>query len=282
MGTTEDQETQFSPHQSVSDIYYVAQMLASFRRDPQGNILIDTTSTEYPVIRKSVEQLRFKFSTSRSCFRQSRAQRSHEGDAMVKQLTGAQVMAMAEDAGASGHGPAARPCRQGPPRWRVGDPWWHDARRAPDSGSYPRRNDLDDQSAEGGKTYDVVSSAACARGAVSRHCGRIDPVCAGARTAGDVPRRSPGACDMDTVTPSSSGGPGRLSTKRTASRSNIQETMYHAVIGGRNGRQASASFRLRDQYGLRRIVRGHAVSNNFEPDRSGLIARRPRMSLALE
>jgi metallo-beta-lactamase class B len=50
-----------------------------------------------PVIQKSIEQLGFKFSDTKILLG-SHAHGDHqEGDAMVKQLTGAQVMAMAED-----------------------------------------------------------------------------------------------------------------------------------------------------------------------------------------
>ena len=50
-----------------------------------------------PTIRKSVEQLGFKFSDLKILLG-SHAHADHqEGDAMVKELTGAQVMAMAED-----------------------------------------------------------------------------------------------------------------------------------------------------------------------------------------
>src|SRR6185503_4479188 len=65
---------------------------------PQGNILINSTyERNVPTIQKSVEQLGFKFSDTRILLG-SHAHGDHqEGDALVKQLTGAQVMAMAED-----------------------------------------------------------------------------------------------------------------------------------------------------------------------------------------
>jgi metallo-beta-lactamase class B len=65
---------------------------------PAGNILIDSTfERNVPVIRKSVEDLGFKFSDTKILLG-SHAHGDHqEGDAIVKELTGAQVMAMAED-----------------------------------------------------------------------------------------------------------------------------------------------------------------------------------------
>jgi metallo-beta-lactamase class B len=65
---------------------------------PQGNVLINSTyERNVPVIQKSVEQLGFKFADIKILLG-SHAHADHmEGDALVKQLTGAQVMAMAED-----------------------------------------------------------------------------------------------------------------------------------------------------------------------------------------
>src|SRR6202140_3066 len=100
MGTTEDQETQFPPHKIVGNIYYVGTMtLSSFLIvTAQGNILIDSTyERNVPTIRKSVEQLGFKFSDIKILLGNHAHGDHQEGDAMVKQLTGAQVMAMAED-----------------------------------------------------------------------------------------------------------------------------------------------------------------------------------------
>jgi metallo-beta-lactamase class B len=65
---------------------------------PAGNILIDSTyERNVPTIKKSVEQLGFKFSDIKILLG-SHAHGDHqEGDAMVKQLTNARVIAMAED-----------------------------------------------------------------------------------------------------------------------------------------------------------------------------------------
>ena len=100
VGTPQDQSTQFPPHKIIGNIYYVGTgSLASFLVvTPQGNILINSTyERNVPVIQKSVEQLGFKFSDIKILLG-SHAHADHmEGDALVKQLTGAQVMAMAED-----------------------------------------------------------------------------------------------------------------------------------------------------------------------------------------
>jgi metallo-beta-lactamase class B len=100
MGTKEDQETPFPPHKIIGNIYYVGtKTLSSFLVvTPQGNILIDSTyERNVPGIEKSVAQLGFKFSDIKILLG-SHAHGDHqEGDALVKKLTGAQVMAMAED-----------------------------------------------------------------------------------------------------------------------------------------------------------------------------------------
>jgi metallo-beta-lactamase class B len=100
MGTREDQETAFPPHKIIGNIYYVGtRTLSSFLiATPQGNILIDSTyERNVPVIEKSVQQLGFKFSDIKILLG-SHAHGDHqEGDALVKQKTGAQVMVMNED-----------------------------------------------------------------------------------------------------------------------------------------------------------------------------------------
>ena len=100
MGSSEDQSSQFPPHKIIANLYYVGTVsLSSFLIvTPQGDILINSTfERNVPVIQKSVEQLGFKFSDVKILLG-SHAHADHmEGDAVVKQLTGAQVMAMAED-----------------------------------------------------------------------------------------------------------------------------------------------------------------------------------------
>jgi metallo-beta-lactamase class B len=100
MGTIEDQETQFPPHKIVGNIYYVGtRTLSSFLVvTPQGNILIDSTyERNVPTIKKSGEQLGFKFSDVKILLGNHAHGDHQEGDAAVKALTGATVMAMAED-----------------------------------------------------------------------------------------------------------------------------------------------------------------------------------------
>ncbi|HKF65962.1 MAG TPA: MBL fold metallo-hydrolase [Vicinamibacterales bacterium] len=100
MGTAEDQETAFPPHKVIGNIYYVGtRTLSSFLIvTPQGNILIDTTyERNVDVIRKSIEQLGFKIADVRIVLGNHAHGDHQEGDALVKQMTGAQVMAMADD-----------------------------------------------------------------------------------------------------------------------------------------------------------------------------------------
>ena len=100
MGTPEDQETAFPPHKIIGNIYYVGtRTLSSFLVvTPQGNILINSTfERNVPTIAKSVEQLGFKFSDVRILLGTHAHSDHQEGDALVKQMTGAQVMMMAED-----------------------------------------------------------------------------------------------------------------------------------------------------------------------------------------
>jgi metallo-beta-lactamase class B len=101
MGTPEDQITQFPPHKIIDNIYYVGtRTLSSFLvTTPEGNILIDTTfDRNVRTIQKSVEQLGFKFSDTKIILGNHAHNDHMEGDALAKELSGAQVMAMAEDA----------------------------------------------------------------------------------------------------------------------------------------------------------------------------------------
>jgi metallo-beta-lactamase class B len=100
MGTPADQTTQFPPHKIIGNIYYVGTTtLSSFLVvTPQGNILIDSTyERNVPTIEKSVTQLGFKFSDIKILLGNHAHGDHQEGDALVKQMTGAQTMAMAED-----------------------------------------------------------------------------------------------------------------------------------------------------------------------------------------
>jgi len=103
MGTDEDQTTAFTPHKIIGNIYYVGtRTLSSFLIvTSEGNILIDSTyERNVPTIQKSVERLGFKFSDTKILLGNHAHADHQEGDALVKQLTGAQVIAMAEDVSA--------------------------------------------------------------------------------------------------------------------------------------------------------------------------------------
>ncbi|HTR36029.1 MAG TPA: subclass B3 metallo-beta-lactamase [Bryobacteraceae bacterium] len=100
IGSRDQFNKAFPPHKVIGNIYYVgSQSLASFLIvTPQGNILINSCfEATVPVIRASVEALGFKF-TDIKILLGSHAHADHmEGDALVKELTGAEVMVMAED-----------------------------------------------------------------------------------------------------------------------------------------------------------------------------------------
>lgn len=100
VGTPEDQRTPFTPHKVAGNIYYVGtRSLASFLvTTPEGHILINTNyEAGVPGLKDSVEKLGFKFGDIKIVLG-SHAHGDHmEGDSLVKEMTGAQVMAMAED-----------------------------------------------------------------------------------------------------------------------------------------------------------------------------------------
>lgn len=100
IGTPDQFNAPFPPYKVIGNIYYVgSQSLAAFLFvTPDGNILLNTCFEKtVPVIRSEVEKLGFKF-TDIKIILGSHAHADHmEGDAMVKELTGAKVMAMAED-----------------------------------------------------------------------------------------------------------------------------------------------------------------------------------------
>jgi len=100
MGTPEDQTTAFPPHKIVGNVYYVGtRTLSSFLIvTPRGNILLDSTyERNVRTIQKSIEQLGLKFSDTRILLGNHAHGDHMEGDALVKELTGAQVVSMAED-----------------------------------------------------------------------------------------------------------------------------------------------------------------------------------------
>ena len=105
-----DSNKPFPPHKVAGNIYYVgSETLATFLIvTPQGNILINSDyEATVPVIRAAVEKLGFKFSDTKILLG-SHAHGDHmEGDALLKEYTGAQVMAMEQDV------PALRAMRPG-------------------------------------------------------------------------------------------------------------------------------------------------------------------------
>src|SRR5580698_860762 len=90
----------YPAHKIVGNMYFVgSEQLGSFLiTTPQGHILINSDYEEtVPVIRAAVEKLGFKFSDIKILLN-SHAHPDHTtGDAMIKELTGATVMTMAED-----------------------------------------------------------------------------------------------------------------------------------------------------------------------------------------
>ena len=100
MGTEQDQTTAFPPHKVVGNIYYVGtRTLSAFLiTTPQGHVLVNTTyERNVPVIEKSMADLGFKFADIKIILGTHAHGDHQEGDALAKQKTGAQVMAMAED-----------------------------------------------------------------------------------------------------------------------------------------------------------------------------------------
>lgn len=98
--TKTDWNAPFPAHKVIGNVYFVGSAeLASFLiTTPQGDILINSDfETTVPVIRASVEKLGFKF-TDIKILLGSHAHGDHmEGDALVKELSGARVMAMEQD-----------------------------------------------------------------------------------------------------------------------------------------------------------------------------------------
>jgi glyoxylase-like metal-dependent hydrolase (beta-lactamase superfamily II) len=100
MGTDEDQTTAFPPHKVVGNIYYVGtRTLSSYLiTTPEGHILINTTyERNVRTIEKSVTALGFKFVDIRIVLGTHAHGDHQEGDALTKELTGAQVFVMRED-----------------------------------------------------------------------------------------------------------------------------------------------------------------------------------------
>ena len=90
----------FPPHKVIANVYFVgtAELGSFLITTPEGHILINSDfETTVPVIRASVEKLGFRF-TDIKILLGSHAHGDHmQGDAMVKELTAARVMAMEQD-----------------------------------------------------------------------------------------------------------------------------------------------------------------------------------------
>jgi metallo-beta-lactamase class B len=90
----------FPPHRVIGNVYFVGTVnLGSYLiTTPEGHILINTDFEQtVPTIRAGVEKLGFRFNDIRIILG-SHAHGDHmEADAMVREMTGARVMAMAED-----------------------------------------------------------------------------------------------------------------------------------------------------------------------------------------
>jgi metallo-beta-lactamase class B len=100
LGTPEQQRKAFPPHKIIGNIYYVGtEIQAAFLiSTPAGLMLINTNFEEtVPLLRAAVEKLGFRFADIKIVLG-SHAHGDHmEGDALVKALTGARVMAMEQD-----------------------------------------------------------------------------------------------------------------------------------------------------------------------------------------
>lgn len=91
----------FAPHRVIGNVYYVGSRgLASYLiTSPQGHILVNSSlESSVPLIRRSIEQLGFRFSDVKVLLI-SHAHWDHcAGSAAIKKLTGAKYMVMDADA----------------------------------------------------------------------------------------------------------------------------------------------------------------------------------------
>lgn len=101
--TRAERNKPFPPHKVIGNLYFVGtDNLGSFLiTTPQGNILINSDYEEtVPLVRASIEKLGFRYADTKILLG-SHAHGDHmEGDALVKELTGARVMAMQQDVAA--------------------------------------------------------------------------------------------------------------------------------------------------------------------------------------
>jgi metallo-beta-lactamase class B len=101
--TRAERNKPFPPHKVIGNLYFVGtDNLGSFLiTSPQGHILINSDYEEtVPIVRASIEKLGFRYGDIKILLG-SHAHGDHmEGDALVKELTGARVIAMQEDVAA--------------------------------------------------------------------------------------------------------------------------------------------------------------------------------------
>jgi metallo-beta-lactamase class B len=242
MGSAEDQETPFPPHKIIGNIYYVGtRTLSSFLVvTAAGNILIDSTyERNVPGIQKSVEQLGFKFADIKILLGNHAHADHQEGDALVKQMTGAQVMAMAEDV------PALLAMMPGGKTHPI-DKILHDGDKVTLGGStlvahltagHTRgATTWTTKAEEGGKTYDVVVFSSLRAGGVVTPAvaGELDHAFAVVRKLtchvplGDHPAQYNMHAKYARL---AAGQPNPFVDRSNClAEADIQEAMYHAVV----------------------------------------------------
>ncbi len=99
IGTPEQLDKQFPPHHIIDNIYYIGtESLGSFLiTTSAGHILVNTDyERTVPTLKKSVEQLGFKFEDIKIIIGSHEHADHMEGDALAKQMTGAKVVVVAE------------------------------------------------------------------------------------------------------------------------------------------------------------------------------------------
>jgi metallo-beta-lactamase class B len=99
IGTPEMLDKQFPPHHIIDNIYYIGtESLASFLiTTSAGNILVNSDyERTVPTLKDSVEKLGFKFEDIKLIIGSHEHADHMEGDALAKQLTGAEVIAVKE------------------------------------------------------------------------------------------------------------------------------------------------------------------------------------------
>ena len=99
IGTEGQLDAQFPPHRIIDNIYYVGtESLASFLiTTDAGHILVNSCfERNVPTIRDSVEQLGFDFNDIEIIIGSHEHGDHMQGDALAKEISGAEVIAMAE------------------------------------------------------------------------------------------------------------------------------------------------------------------------------------------